>query len=63
MAAATAAGAAAAAGDDAAAAAAEWEALRRRYNWPDGQYSLASMWSPYDSEDIGDCEQCQVQLW
>jgi hypothetical protein len=24
---------------------------------------LASMWLPYDSEDIGDCEQCQAQLW
>jgi hypothetical protein len=40
-----------------------WEALQRRYNWPDGQYSLASMWPPYDSEDIGDCEQCEAQLW
>jgi hypothetical protein len=53
----------AAAYDADSAAASTWEALQRRYKWPDGQYSLASMWSPYDSEDIGDCEQCQAQLW
>jgi hypothetical protein len=40
-----------------------WEQLSDRYLWPQGQGPvMESMFSPYDSEGIYTCAQCQPQL-
>jgi hypothetical protein len=43
----------------AAAAAAAWEQLRMKYALPQGQEVLESLWSPYDTEDLAGCPDCQ----
>jgi hypothetical protein len=42
--------------------AARWQQLRRQHMWPDGQTRLESMYSPYHSEGIDLCKECQPQL-
>lgn len=39
-----------------------WQQLRRQHMWPDGQTRLESMYSPYHSEGIELCRECQPQL-
>jgi hypothetical protein len=39
-----------------------WQQLRRQHMWPDGQTRLESMYSPYHSEGIDLCQECQPQL-
>jgi hypothetical protein len=39
-----------------------WQQLRRQHMWPDGQTRLESMYSPYHSEGIELCQECQPQL-
>jgi hypothetical protein len=39
-----------------------WQQLRRQHRWPDGQTRLESMYSPYHSEGIELCQECQPQL-
>lgn len=47
----------------AAGAVSQWEELRRRYLWPDGQQGkLESLFSPYESEGIYTCSQCQPDV-
>lgn len=42
---------------------AQWDKLREQYLWPEGQGEvLESMFSPYDSEGINTCVQCQPEL-
>jgi hypothetical protein len=43
----------------AAAAAASWEQLRLNYALPQGQGVFESLWSPYDTEDLAGCPDCQ----
>jgi hypothetical protein len=43
----------------AAAAAGAWEQLRIDYALPQGQDVLESLWSPYDTEDLAGCPDCQ----
>lgn len=41
----------------------QWDNLRQQYGWPAGQGELLeSMFSPYESEGIDSCAQCQPQL-
>ncbi|KAF6264392.1 alkaline-phosphatase-like protein [Scenedesmus sp. NREL 46B-D3] len=41
----------------------KWEALRMRNAWPDGQGAVfESMYSPYHTEDIGECSICKVEV-
>ncbi|KAF8072774.1 MAP1D [Scenedesmus sp. PABB004] len=42
--------------------AAAWERLRSAYAWPAGQAEQESLFSPYDSEGIDACAQCQPEL-
>jgi hypothetical protein len=38
------------------------EELRLRHGWVQGQGSMESLFSPYDTEDIGSCEECLVAI-
>jgi hypothetical protein len=39
-----------------------WRQVRLQHLWPDGQTRLESMYSPYHSEGIELCQECQPQL-
>lgn len=39
-----------------------WDQLRREYLWPDGQGVMESLFTPYESEGIYTCKQCQPDV-
>jgi hypothetical protein len=40
----------------------DWQALRRRFAWPDGQSGVESPFSPYHAEDFAGCAACQPSI-
>lgn len=41
---------------------ASWTAVRLHYGWPDGQYVLESMWSPFATEGMESCDVCYPDI-